>query len=339
MRLLHIISTLLLIKKLEACTSILVSCNASAHGFAMLAHAADCNDCDSRIALVPNRRFNSTDLHPVRGIHHAYPREWSDRASVYYPPANVSLDRPLGFIPEVNETYAMWESVYGLMNEHGLTIGESSTYARINSPGIDLENPSTHTKGPALFSIAMLIQVALERCKTAVCAVATMGDVSGKFGFYAETFNAGEALSVVDTTGDGWIFHILPDTTGRSSVWCARRVPQGHVAALANQFTISTIDSSDLENYMHSENRYRVAKEAGLWNGKSTFKFNHIFGTPGKLPMYISLRLWYIYNSVAPSALACCIKIAPFSAFWYSAPATSPFIYPTGILLFITSAG
>ena len=295
----------------EACTSILVSCNASAHGYAMLAHAADCNDCDSRIALVPNRKHNSTELHAVRGIHHQFPREWSDRATAYFPPEGTSLDQPLGYIPEVNETYAMWESVYGLMNEHGLTIGESSTYARINAPGVDLENPNTHTKGPALFSIAMLIQVALERCKTAVCAVRTMGSVSEKFGFYAETFNAGESLSVVDTTGDGWIFHILPDPTGRSSIWCARRVPQGHVAALANQFTISTIDSKDTDNYMHSENMYQTAIDEGLWDGKSTFKFNRVYGTPGKLPMYISVRLWYIYNTVAPS-LKLSPKVNPF---------------------------
>lgn len=285
----------------DSCTSILISCNASAHGYAMLAHAADCSDCDSRIALVPSRLHNETDLHAVRGIHHQFPREWSDRATVYYPPGNGSFEKPLGYIPEVNETYAAWESVYSLMNEHGLTIGESSTYSRINSPGVDLENPNTHSKGPALFSIAMLIQVALERCKTALCAVETMGAISEEYGFYAETFNAGESLSVVDTFGDGWIFHILPDPTGRSSVWCARRVPQGHVAALANQFTISTINSTDLDNYRHSENMYEIAISAGLWDGQTEFKFNHVFGTPGALPMYISVRLWFIYNSVAPS--------------------------------------
>jgi len=272
----------------------------------MLAHAADCNDCDSRIALVPNQKHNTTALHAVRGMHHQYPREWSDRATVYFPPEGMELDKPLGYIPEVNETYAMWESVYGLMNEHGLTIGESSTYARVNAPGVDLENPSTHTKGPALFSIAMLIQLALERCKTAACAVRTMGSISERYGFYAETFNAGESLSVVDTTGDGWIFHILPDPTGHSSIWCARRVPQGHVAALANQFTISNIDSTDSENYMHSERMYETAIEQGLWDGKSQFKFNRVYGTPGKLPMYISVRLWFIYNSVAPS-----LKLSP----------------------------
>ena len=319
MRSLLLVSPLLISNHpVQACTSILVSCNASAHGYAMLAHAADCNDCDSRIALVPNRKHNSTELHAVRGMHHQFPREWSDRATVYFPPEGVPFDQPLGFIPEVNETYALWESVYGLMNEHGLTIGESSTYARINAPGVDLENPSTHTKGPAMFSIAMLIQIALERCTTAVCAVGTMGSISETYGFYAESFNAGESLSVVDTTGDGWIFHILPDPTGRSSIWCARRVPQGHVAALANQFTISTIDSNDTENYLHSPNMYQVAIDEGLWDGKSTFKFNRVFGTPGKLPMYISTRLWFIYNSVAPS-LKLSPKVNPFD-FPFSVP-------------------
>lgn len=302
----------------ESCTSVLITKGASSMNVSMCVHSADCSDCDSRIALVPNRKYNESSLHPVRGIHHVFPREWSDRATVYFPQGNGTFEAPLGFIPEVNETYAMWESVYGLMNEHGLTIGESSTYARINSPGVDLENPSTHTKGPALFSIAMLIQIALERCKTAVCAVKTMGSISEKYGFYAETFNAGESLSIADTTGDGWIFHILPDPTGRSSVWCARRVPDGHVAALANQFTISTIESEDTDNYLHSTNMYTVAREQGLWNGHSQFKFNKIFGTPGALPMYISVRLWWIYHSVAPS-LNLSPRVNPFD-FPFSVP-------------------
>ena len=305
----------------DSCTTILVSFNASALNASMCAQSADCSDCDSRIALVPNKRYNATTLHAVRGIHHRFPREYSDRASVYLPPGNISYDRPLGFIPEVNETYGMWESVYGLMNEHGLTIGESSTYARINGPGVDLENPKSHKKGPALFSIAMLIQVALERCKTAVCAIETMGSVSEKYGFYAETFNAGEALSIADTFGDGWIFHILPDPTGRSSIWCARRVPSGHVAAVANQFTISSINSSDTENYMHSSRMYDIAIEGGLWNqtnNNTEFRFNEVFGTPGSLPMYSSVRLWYIYNSVAPS-LKLGLKVNPFD-FPFSVP-------------------
>lgn len=308
----------ILFESSRSCTSILVSKGASALNVSMCVHSADCSDCDSRIALVPNRKYNISALHPVRGMHHKYPREWSDRATAYFPPEGVSFDAPLGFIPEVNETFAMWESVYGLMNEHGLTVGESSTYARINAPGVDLENPNTHTKGPALFSIAMLIQVALERCKTALCAVTTMGSLSEKYGFYAETFNAGESLSIADTEGDAWIFHILPDSTGRSSVWTARRVPDGHVAALANQFTISTINSTDSANYRHSDNMYAIAKEQGLWNGRSEFKFNHVFGTPGALPMYISVRLWFIYNTVAPS-LHLSPRVNPFD-FPFSVP-------------------
>lgn len=290
-------------KIFECCTTILVTSGASASNATMCAHSADCSDCDSRVALVPNRIYNSTSLHQVWGIHHRYPRERSDRAAIYLPSNETDIEGPFGYIPEVKETFGMWESVYGMMNEHGLTIGESSIYARINAPGVDLENPSTHEKGPALFSIAMLIQVALERCKTAVCAVRTMGSVSEQYGFYGETFNGGEALSIADPTGEGWIFHILPDPTGRSSIWCARRVPQGHVAAVANQFTISTINSADKENYMHSKNMYEVAVSQGLWNGSdfSEFKFNHVFGSPGAMPMYISVRLWYIYNSFAPS--------------------------------------
>lgn len=48
---------------------------------------------------------------------------------------------------------------------------------------------------------------------------------------------AGEALTIADRH-ESWMFHILADDTGRSAVWAAQRVPEGHVSACANQFVI-----------------------------------------------------------------------------------------------------
>jgi len=50
----------------------------------------------------------------------------------------------------------------------------------------------------------------------------------------------GEALQVVDTN-EAWVFHMLADDTGASAVWAAQRVPDGHLAAVANQFIIRTV--------------------------------------------------------------------------------------------------
>jgi len=37
------------------------------------------------------------------------------------------------------------------------------------------------------------------------------------------------------------VFHILADDSGASAVWAAQRVPDGHLAAVANQFIIRTV--------------------------------------------------------------------------------------------------
>jgi hypothetical protein len=53
--------------------------------------------------------------------------------------------------------------------------------------------------GKALLELGELTKIALERCKTARCAIQTMGDLAVKYGFYGsdETQGeSGEALSV-----------------------------------------------------------------------------------------------------------------------------------------------
>lgn len=61
-------------------------------------------------------------------------------------------------------------------------------------------------------------------------------------GFYAADWSGGDAskgeggetLTVVDKN-EAWVFHVLGDDTGSSAVWAAQRVPDDHVAAIANQ--------------------------------------------------------------------------------------------------------
>lgn len=46
------------------------------------------------------------------------------------------------------------------------------------------------------------------------------------------------------------MFHVAADDSGASAVWVAKRVPDDHITAVANQFTIGEIDLNDKDNYM-----------------------------------------------------------------------------------------
>jgi dipeptidase len=302
----------------EACTTVLITPSASVGNCSMVAHSADCSECDSRIALVPHAEHAAGAERAVYGIGHLFPRQYSGKAAAYLPPTGTNLTTPFGTIPEVNETFAYWDSVYGLMNERGLAIGESSTSAKIHKAGVDLEDPVTHAKGPALFSIAALIQLAMERCSNARCAVAVIGNAAFEFGFYGESFSGGESLTITDSeTGECWVHHLSPDSSGKSAVWVAQRVPEGHVVAIANMYVISDVDPNDPENFMYSENLYTEAISAKIWDGVSKFQFNKVYGPPASLPLYISLRLWRVFDLVAPS-----LKLEPL---------VDPYQYPFSV--------
>ncbi|KAF4739483.1 hypothetical protein FOZ62_024334 [Perkinsus olseni] len=294
--------TLLPLSVSIACTTILVSKGASKTGVPMVAHTADCSECDTRLALIPPRNHSHGAVHAVYGIGHLYPRTWSKRAAIYDDPEQIPT--PINAtVPEVPHTYGYWESEYGMMNEHGLAMGESTTEVSVpGKPGVDLKDPKSGEYGPAVFSIRELTMIGLERCKTAVCAIQIMGAMAEKYGFYPENWETGETLTLVDATGDGWVFHIAQDSTGKSAVWAAQRVPDGHVAAIANQYTIKEIPQVPDEDFMFSANLRSEALSMGLWDGEEPFSWIRVYGTVSlQLPMYTSVRIWNVFRHASPS--------------------------------------
>jgi dipeptidase len=113
-------------------------------------------------------------------------------------------------------------------------------------------------------------------------------------GMYEES---GEGLTIVDATGDAWVFHILPDDTQLSAVWAAQRVPDDHIAVVANKFIIRNVDFDDHVNFKYSANIRDVAKRTGLWKPSSDsdpFDFTSIFATDGDdVPSWADRRTWY----------------------------------------------
>lgn len=307
-------------KDVDGCTSIIVGKGATVDGSVITSHANDCADCDFRIAYVPARD------HPPgsqRVIHDAlwsqYPRLIDlNRSAQYHPGAGVTESKVLGYIPQVPHTYALWESTYGLINEKGLGMGESTCSA--NLVGNATKEPGD---GGALFSVGNLMGVALERCDTARCAIALMGDLAERYGFYGEDpgkGGAGETVNLVDQTGEAWVFHIsggLPEHPGaawagrRGALWAAQRVPDGHVAVVANNFIIRRVEPEDTENFMLHPGLLELAQEAGLWRGEGEFDFLTVMSPDIRyfqymallppIPMYTTLRMWGVFRFAAPS--------------------------------------
>lgn len=63
---------------------------------------------------------------------------------------------------------------------------------------------------------------------------------------------------------EAWVFHIIPDPTGTSAIWAAQRVPDDHIALVANQFVIRGVKKDD-KDFMYSDNLWSVAKDNKLW--------------------------------------------------------------------------
>lgn len=82
------------------------------------------------------------------------------------------------FSIQVEETYALVESGYGIMNEFQVAIGESTCAARFWAA------PTT-AGGKAQIEVREMSRLALERTKTARDAIKLMGSLAEQYGFYA----------------------------------------------------------------------------------------------------------------------------------------------------------
>uniref|UniRef100_A0A7S3K181 Dipeptidase n=1 Tax=Aureoumbra lagunensis TaxID=44058 RepID=A0A7S3K181_9STRA len=221
---------------------------------------------------------------------------------------------PIGYIPEteMEETYGYVDGGYGVMNEIGLTIGESTCAAEL------IAKPAGSDGSVALLDIRELTLIAMERCATSVCAVQTMGALAEAYGYYgadSSHVEAGEALTIADrVSGEAWVFHILADDTGASAVWTARRLKNREIAVVANQFIIGDIPgASSIESgFLFSANIRVVAARTGLWANGEPLNFAKTFGQPrGLLAPYATRRQWRIFSMALGEELSKTLLIDP----------------------------
>ncbi len=294
-----LITSLIFVRGALACTTMIVTKKASRDGSVFVAHSDDGEMFDSRLMYVPAADHKPGSMRPVHydacALGHL-PRYNSFTYRRYVGPARgpdyVDPDAPqsvpIGFIPQVEHTYAYFDANYGIMNEHQLMFGECTNGAK-----------RSHVKpdDSRLFYSAELSRVALERCKTAREAVKLIGRLIDKYGYYG----TGETLPVADPN-EAWVIEMMPGPKGCKGLWVAKKVPDGTVFVAANEFRIREVKKND-PDMMYSDNLFRVTREKGWWNPEegpldwlkavSHGEYCH--------PYYSLRRVWRLFDRIAPS--------------------------------------
>jgi len=211
----------------------------------------------------------------------------TDRGPVYDEP-DQPQSIPLGYIPQVEHTFAYYEGSYAIMNEHQVMFGECTDGTKLQPDPIP---------GKLIFYSAELSRVAAERCTTARQAVELIGSLIETYGYYG----TGETLPIGDTE-EGWILEMAPSPEGKGGLWVAKKVPEGEVFFAANELRIREIDPDD-PDMLYSKDLHAIAQKHGWWkpeDGKldwlrtvSQGEYSH--------PYYSLRRVWRLQSKVAPS--------------------------------------
>ena len=242
-----------------ACTSLIATKGASADGSTMITYAADSHTLYGELYHQP-----AAD-HPAGAMRKIY--DWDS--------GNYR-----GEIPEVAHTY----STIGNMNEHGLTIAESTWGGR------------PELEGSGLIDYGSLIYITLQRARTTREAIKVMTDLVNEYGYGSE----GESFSIADPD-EAWIMELIgKGKSDPGAVWVARRVPDGYISGHANHSRIHTFPLNDAET-IYSPDVIDFARSQGYFSGKDKdFDFSRAYAvTDAGALRGCDARVWSYYNRFA----------------------------------------
>jgi dipeptidase len=246
----------------QACTNFLITKGASADGSTMITYSADSHELYGELYYWPARK------HPAGTKLDIY--EWD-------------TGKYLGQIDQAAETY----SVVGLMNEHQVSVGETTWGGRE-----ELYDPK------AIVDYGSLMFLALQRAKTAREAIKVMTDLVAEYGYAS----SGETFSIADPN-EVWIMDLIgkgPGNTG--AAWVARKVPDGYISGHANAARIRQFPLHD-PNTLYAPDVISFAREKGYFTGKDAdFSFADAYNPAdfGTL-RFCDARVWCMFNRAAPA--------------------------------------
>jgi dipeptidase len=147
------------------------------------------------------------------------------------------------------------------MNENGVVITSNACQSRENKPEL--------TDGGIGFKLRRLVA---EQATSARHAVEIAGKLIRRYGYYS----SGRSYAIADAE-EAWVLQIV-----KGKHWIAKRVPDDHVAVIANRYTIDTVHlkrkkfykgSSDLVTYAVRRKWHDPAKDG-------EFNFARTYATP-----------------------------------------------------------
>lgn len=247
----------------EGCTNLIAGKKATTDGSVMVTYAADSHTLYGMLTHTPAAKHAPGTMRKVI--------EWD-------------TNKPLGEIPQPAETY----NVVGNMNEYQVCIGESTWGGR---PEL------VDTTGKSIIDYGSLIQIALERSKTAREAIRTMTDLVEKYGYAS----SGESFSIADKN-EVWVMEMIGKGDEKGAVWVAVRIPDNAISGHANEPRIRKVNYKDKENVIYSKDLFSFAKKRGYYKGKDEdFSFADTFDKHDPASRRgCDARVWSFFRRFAP---------------------------------------
>lgn len=244
----------------SACTNFLVGKKASKTGATYISYSADSYGMYGRLLHFPAAKHAPGTMRKI---------------------VDGDTHRFLGEIPEAPETY----NVMGNINEYQLAIMETTFTGRH-------ELEPKHVEGG--IDYVSLMQLGLQRAKTAREAIKVMTDLVARHG-YSST---GESFSIADPN-EVWVLEMIgKGDEAKGAVWVAVRIPDDCIAAHANQSRIHKFDMKDKKNVMYSKDVIKFARSKGYFTGKDAdFSFSAAY-SPADFgsQRWCDARAWSFFN-------------------------------------------
>jgi dipeptidase len=226
----------------KACYSVVVGKHATQDGAVIIAH-------------------NEDDWGPQLVNHHKVPR-------MRHAPGSTVTLRNGGTVEQVDQTWAyIWSELPGMrfsdsfVNEWGVTVTSDNCPSREDKP--DLTDGGIG---------AMLRRLIAQRATSARHAVLLAGELVERFGYV----DSGRTY-VIGDPNEGWLFCAV-----NGKHWLAQRVPDDHVAMVANTYSVREVSLDDEDHVLACEDIVAYARSRGWYDPQKdgAFDFAAAYASP-----------------------------------------------------------